>query len=141
MAADRDTACRQKASGRRHLAAAFDFHHLGTGRHQLGGVAKGQFRAFLIGCKGHVGNDQWPVAATGNAGDVVHHVGLRYWQCRVMSLQDHAQRVTDEQGINAAGLRDTGKGGVVAGQHDDLFTAFALADQIEWVKTADSSLG
>ena len=115
--------------------------HYRTGRHELRRIAEGQFRAFLIGAEGHVGDDERALATACDAAGVIDHVGLRYWQRGVVALQHHAERIADQQRIDAAGFGHAGEGGVIAGQHDNLLAAFALAGKIHGRQTSLGGLG
>ena len=119
VAAYRDAAVGEEAHRLGHVLAALDLDHLGAGGHQLHGVAEGQFRGFLVGAEGHVGDDQGAVAAPGHHGGVVDHVGQGHRQGGIVALHHHAEGIAHQHGIDPGVVAEAGKAGVVAGQHGD----------------------
>ncbi|EXI72903.1 MAG: hypothetical protein AW07_03039 [Candidatus Accumulibacter sp. SK-11] len=70
-------------------------------------------------------------------GDVVE----RDRQGRVMTLQDHAERVADEQGIDARGFAELREAGVVAGEDSDLLAAGAHPGKVDMRQAARRNVG
>ena len=56
-----------------------------------------------------------------DAGGVVDHIVEGYRQGAVMTLQHHAEGIADEQHLDAGLTGGLGEGGIVGGQHGDLF--------------------
>ena len=75
MGADGNAALDQETGGLGHRFAAFELDHLGAGCEEGGGVAEGVRRAFLKTAEGHVGDNVGVLAAAGDGGRVVGHVG------------------------------------------------------------------
>jgi hypothetical protein len=125
VSADRNAARTQKARRLGHVHAAFELDHLGAGGHQGDRVAQRPLRALLEAAEGHVGDHQRSPAAARDAGGVVGDVGERHRQCRFMALQDHAERVADEQGVDAGAIAQLRKACVVTREHGDLVAAGA----------------
>ncbi len=58
--------------------------------------------------------------AGGDAARVVEHVGERHRQRRVVTLDHHAERIADQQHVDAGAFAERGEARVVGGQHRDL---------------------
>jgi hypothetical protein len=56
---------------------------------------------------------------------VVGHLGELDRQGRGVALHDHAERIADQQHVDAGGVEHAREAGVVAGQHGELLAAFA----------------
>jgi hypothetical protein len=117
MSAHRNAAPGEKSYRVGELRAAFELHHLGARRHQLGRAAKRLLRRFLVAAERHVGDEEAALAAARDAARVVGHVGEGHRQRGVVSLQHHAERVADQQAVQAGGVEHRGEARVVAGEH------------------------
>jgi hypothetical protein len=80
------------------------------------------------------------VRTTFDAGGVVGDIGNGDWQRRIVTLDDVAQRIADQHGFNAGAVEQTGKAGVVAGEHDDLFASLVELGKIGLGQAAGSDL-
>ena len=58
-----------------------------------------------------------------------------------MALQDHAERVADEQDVDALGVAQGGEAGVITGEHGDLVAGGAHLGQVEQAQAALRGLG
>jgi hypothetical protein len=76
--------------------------------------------AGLIASERQIGNHERARARRGDAARVVEHVVEAHRQRRGMTLHDHAERITDEQHIDAGTIGGGGERRVVGGQHRDL---------------------
>jgi len=56
---------------------------------------------------------------------VVDHLGELYRQRRGVALHHHAERVADQQHLDAGGVEHAREAGIVAGEHGDLFALAA----------------
>jgi hypothetical protein len=95
----------------------------GNSLHQQGRILKGLFGRGLVACKGHVSDDHGQRRSTSNTGGVVADVIKAYWKCGGMTLNNHTQRVPHQEHVNTCLARHSGKRGVVAGQHGQLFAS------------------
>jgi hypothetical protein len=101
--ADRNLALDQVADDVDLEAGTFDLDHLGTGLQQL---QRGIQRAFRggIGAERQVGHQQRTLQHAGHGAGVVDHVGHGHRQGRIMTLHDHAQRIADQDQVDAVGI-------------------------------------
>lgn len=129
MGADRYTIARQLAHRITQPFPALNLDHLRTRLHQLRRAVQGLLR----GGAGHerkVGDDKGAVVSALYAGSVINHIFQPDRQGAVMALQDHPQRIADEEHLNARRAQCMCKCCVVAGEHGDLFTALLEVFQV-----------
>jgi hypothetical protein len=74
----------------------------------------------LVAAERHVGDDEGATRAALDGGDMVGDVGDGHRQRRVVALDDVAQRIADQQHVDAGTIEQASEAGVVAGEHDDL---------------------
>ena len=125
MPADRDAAPGEEAHGLGELRAALELHHLRARCHQRGRAAERLLRRFLVAAEGQVGDEKGALAAARDAARVVGHVVEGDRQRGVVPLQHHAERVPDQQAVQAGGVEHRGEARVVAGEHGDLLAILA----------------
>ena len=131
--AHRNAALDQKAHRLGGPAAAFELDHVGAGLHQRGGTAQRLFARLLVAAEGHVANQPGGGLRAAQAArhtlHVVTHVLQRHAHGAGQALANHAQRVAHQDAVHAGGVGHGGKGGVVGGQHGDLFASGAHLQQ------------
>ena len=118
---DGNAAIDQEAYDGRRPAAALELDHVRALLHQEGGVAHCGLHGFLVAAERHVGDDPCRPVAADHAAGVVRHLLDGYGERARATLQDIAERIADQERVDARGIQDAGKCGVVAGQHGDLF--------------------
>ncbi len=101
MTADGDTAFHQIADGVCNQDATFHLDHMGARLDQLDCIHVGGFLIW-IGAERHIGHNQCRLVATCHAGGMVSTVIDGNRQGGIMSLADHAQRITDQQCLDTA---------------------------------------
>src|SRR5437867_6165073 len=116
VTANRNAALREEAHRLREFRTALELHHLGAGRHQFGRAAECLLRRFLIASEGHVGDEETALAAARDAARMVGHVGERHRKRGLVSLQHHAERVSDEEAVETRGVEHRGEARVIAGE-------------------------
>ena len=121
VATNRNTARGQKVYGLGHTFTAFEFDHLRAGRHQLGGIGKRLRRAGLIGSPRHVADNKSALRSARNTGGVIDGVALRHRQGGVVTLHHHAERITDQDGIDTGRINHRSETRIVGRQHRDTF--------------------
>jgi hypothetical protein len=126
--AHRNTALGQQTNRFAQPCRALDLDHVRTGLHQHRTVGEGLFGGG-VGHEGKVGEDHCTLIAAFDAGNVIGHFGSGDWQRTVVALQDHPQRVADQQHFDTRLAGSVGEGRVVAGEHGDLFTFLLQAQQ------------
>ncbi len=117
VAAHRNAALGEKAHRFGDLGAALELHHLRAGRHQFGRAAERLLWRFLIAAERHVADEKTAFAAARDAARVIGHVGERHRQRGLVSLQHHAERVADQEAVQAGCVQHRGEARVVAGEH------------------------
>ena len=121
MSAHWNTTLREKRHGIRKPCAALELDHLCAG---LQRAARGDVRRFsarLIGSKGQIRDDQATARAGNDASRVVKRFIERHRKRRCLSLDDHPERIADEQDIDARVVTQRREARVVTGQHRDSF--------------------
>ena len=71
----------------------------------------------------HVADDVRPPHAAHDRAAVVDHLVERDGERRVVALDDHAERIADEQHVGAGFVEEPRERGVVGGEHGDLLAA------------------
>ena len=100
--------------------AAFDFDGFGAGFFdEADGVAKGFGDVGVIGAEGHVGDDEGVVGAAADGAGVVDHFVERDGESVVVAENDHAERVANEEDIDAGLIGKARSRVVVGGETDD----------------------
>ena len=122
MTAHRDAARDQKLNAARDPCAALELDHLRARSHQPRRAGVCLFRARLVASERHVGDHECRARARGDAARVIDHLVERDWQRRRISTNDHAQRVSDEQRVDAGAIEQHGEARVIAGEHRDLLS-------------------
>ena len=102
--------------------AAFDFHGFCAGfLHEANGVLNGFVDRNVEAAEGHIGNEQRAFRAAADGARVMKNLIERDGQRAVVAESDHAQRIADEQHVDA-GLVEQARGGIVVGcEKRDLF--------------------
>ena len=118
--ADGNSALDYERDRGRHLIAALQLDHLRAGLQQPHRVFECLLRTDLIGAEWHVRDDEGALRATGDRAGVVGDVLDGHRQGRIVPLHHHAERIADQQRIDAGAVQHRSKGRVVAGQHRDL---------------------
>ena len=125
MRAHRNAALGEEGDGLDHHRAAFQLDHVRARRHQPRSGGKRALGRGLVAAEGQVGDDEGAFGARGHAARVVRHLGELHRQGRGVALHHHAERVADQQHVDAGGIEHAREAGVVAGEHGDFFAAFA----------------
>ena len=95
------------------VAAAFDFYGLGAGvLDEAEGVADGVVDGGVVGAVGHVGDEEGAAEGAGNGAGVMEHLVEGDGEGVFVAEDDHAERVADEDHVDA-GLVDQARGGIV----------------------------
>ena len=100
MRAHRDAAVGQQADRLGQPGGALELDHVGAGLHQQRRIVQGLLGG-RVGHERQVGDDHRAAVATLDAGSVVGHIGDGDRQGAVVTLQDHAERVADQQHLDA----------------------------------------
>jgi hypothetical protein len=100
--------------------AAFDLDGLGAGLlDEAEGVAGGVAQGGVVGAVGHVGDEEGAAEAAGDGAGVVEHLVEGDGEGVFVAEDDHAERVADQDHVDA-GLVDQARGGiVVCGERGD----------------------
>ena len=108
---DRDVDGSERGDGVRHGDAALELHRLGAAfLDQAAGVAQRILRAHLVGEERQVADEQRPLPRARHHAAVVDHLVERHRQGRVESLDDHAERVADQDDVDARMVDDATEG-------------------------------
>ena len=106
---------------RAHLFAAFQLHAVRAAfLEQAAGVAYGIGDADLVGQERHVADDQGVLRAAGDGGAVVDHVFDGHGQGVLVTEHHVAQRVADEDAVDAGLILELGGGVIVGREHGEL---------------------
>ena len=97
---------------------------------QSTGVAHGLGDADLVRQERHVGHDERTRGAARDGPAVMEHVVERHGERVLVTEHDHADRIADEQRVNAPLVEQTRHRRVVSGQHGDLLAARLLVLEI-----------
>ncbi len=124
MRTHRNAALRQEGNGIDHHRAAFQFDHVRTRCHQTRGGGKRALGRRLVAAEGQVRDDESACGSGGDAACVVGHLGELHRQGRGVALHHHTERVSDQQYLDACGVKHVSEAGVVAGEHGDFLAAF-----------------
>ena len=93
--------------------ATFEFDHHGAAiLHQAHGILE-RLGGIRIAHERHVRQQERTPQAPRNITCMVNHVGHRHWHGRIVPLDDHAQRITHQHEIRAAGIDQCSITGVV----------------------------
>ena len=112
---------------RGHRHAALELHRVRAALlHAAHRVAQRLLGRDLVGPERHVGDHQRALRRARHEARVVDHLVERHRQRRVVALHDVAERVADEQHVDAGRVEDAREGEVVGGEHRDRLAA-ALA--------------
>ena len=130
VCADGDSALDEKLDGFGEESAAFDFDHCGAGGGEFCGVLEGVLRGGLKRAEGHVSDDDGVWRSGADAADVVGGIGGFNGEGILRALDEHAERVADEECVGAAFVEDVGEGGVVGGEHGDFFALGFHAEEL-----------
>jgi hypothetical protein len=103
------------------VRAALELHHLRAGRHEARRVAERVLFRGLEAAEGKIGDDERGLASARHAAHVVFHLAHGHRQRGVVPLDHHAERVADQQDVDACSFRNLREARVVAGQHRQLF--------------------
>ena len=121
MGAHGDLAVDDGTDAVRHFHTAFQLHGVGARLlHEAAGVHHRVVDAGLIRHEGHIDDDECVLRAAGHSGPVVDHVLHRHRYGVAQTEHDVAERVADEDGINAGLVHEPCRGVVVGGDHRDL---------------------
>ena len=120
VAAHRDPASDEELDGRREPRAAFELDHRRAGLERGGRRGVRGLDAGLIASERQIGDDERARARRGDAARVIEHVVEAHRQRRCVTLHDHAERIADEQHVDAGAIGGGGERRVVGGQHRDL---------------------
>jgi len=98
--------------------AAFQLHGMRTAfLHQAARVFQGLLRADLEAHEWHVGHEQAAANTAGHEAGVVDHLVERDRQAVIVALHDHAERIANEETIDAGGVEEASHGVVVGREH------------------------
>jgi hypothetical protein len=100
--------------------AALEFDSVGAGLlEEACSGADGVFDAGAVGAEGHVGDDVGPLGSADDGSGVIDHLVEGDGDGGAVSLDDAAERVSNEDGIDAGFVDEAGEGGVVGGDDGD----------------------
>ena len=84
----------------------------------------------LVGEKGHVGHHERTARAAADGRGVMNH-RVESNRNRGLVTQDrHAERVADQEHVDARAVQQTRHGGVIDGEHGDLFAALLFPAEV-----------
>jgi hypothetical protein len=124
MRAHRNRPFDQKAHCVREPFTALELHHLRAGAHQFHRAPEGVFRR-AVRAERQVGHHQRRGPRPRDARRVIRDVGERHRQGGRLALQHVAERIADQQHVDARAIQQRGEARVVTGQHGDLFAGVA----------------
>ncbi len=96
-------------------AGAFQFHHMGAGPHQPGGIVQCVFKGGATHER-HVRHDQRLLGAAGHAFGVIGHIRNGDRDGAVVALQHVAQRIAHQYHFHAGIALKAGEAAVVGGE-------------------------
>ena len=91
--------------------------------HQPAGVRDAVLDRRLVGHERHVADDVRAPRRACDRAAVIDHLVERDRQRRLVTLHDHAERVADQQHVDAGFVEQPRERGVVRGEHGDLLAA------------------
>src|SRR5262245_28073373 len=116
-----------------HRSTALEFHPLGTALlEEPPGIPDRLLPTYLIGEKRHVPDHQSTLATARNRSRVVDHLLHRNRQGIRLALKDAANRVADQEDINAGLVQNPRKGIIVSGETGDLFPQTLFFDDMRY---------
>ena len=121
---DRDAARHQAPDQLGVLGAALELDRVSAALlDQASGRGQGRLDAGLVRHERHVADHVSPVRAARHRAGVIDDLVEGDRQGGLVALDDHAQRVADQEQVGVALVEQTREGRVVAGQHGDLLAA------------------
>ena len=136
MAADDDAGVEDRLDAADHAHAALELDGVDAGLlEEAAGVAHGVLVGDLVAAEGHVADDEASRGAAAH-GLAVHDALVHGHRHRAgVAVDAHAERVADEDHVDAGGLLEGGRGVVVGGEPGDL-----LAGALHLVEVEDAFL-
>jgi hypothetical protein len=125
MSTHRNAALGQKGDRVHHDRAALELDHVRACRHQPRTGGKRTLERRLVAAERQVGDDEGVLGAGRHAARVIRHFGQLHRQRGSVTLHHHAERIADQQHLDAGAIEHARKAGVVAGEYGDLLAALA----------------
>src|SRR5690625_4350502 len=114
MAHHGDAGCDEVTDGLCDLRAALKLHRVAAAlREETPSVPHRELEARLIAHEREIDDDMRVAAAPSDRGAMVDHLLHAHGERRITALDDHPERVTDEQDIYPGVVEDTREGRVI----------------------------